>query len=124
MQFQDTLLHSASGNGGSEAASHLHHAIRDHIASIYPNSTSDQWPIMVHIYLSLDKLAQKLSQVGLLRNPQDMRIFAQRFSVNQPLFSIIDVGHGKERADHKIKGRRYLTAFKLVSKYHRNASYF
>ncbi|KAJ4316835.1 hypothetical protein N0V94_005248 [Neodidymelliopsis sp. IMI 364377] len=58
---------------------------------------------MVQIYLSLDKLAFKLQQVGLLRHPQELRTFAQRFSVNQPLFSIVDVGQGKERADHKIK---------------------
>ena len=59
---------------------------------------------MVQIYLSLDKLAIKLASVGLLRSPQEFRAFAQSFSVNQPLFSIIDVGQGKERADHKIKG--------------------
>lgn len=59
---------------------------------------------MVQIYLSLDKLAVKLQQVGLLRHPGEMRTFAQRFSLNQSLFSIIDVGQGKERADHKIKG--------------------
>ena len=60
---------------------------------------------MVQLYLSLDKLAIKLAQVGLAQTPQDLRLFAQRFSVNQPLFSIIDVGQGKERADHKIKGK-------------------
>lgn len=59
---------------------------------------------MAQIYVSLDKLALKLQQVGLLRHPQELRTFAQRFSVNQSLFSIIDVGQGKERADHKIKG--------------------
>lgn len=59
---------------------------------------------MVHVYLSLDKLAFKLQQVGLLRHSGEMRTFAQRFSTNQSLFSIIDVGQGKERADHKIKG--------------------
>lgn len=66
---------------------------------------------MAHIYLSLDKLAQKLASVGMLSRPQDLRIFAQAFSVNQPLFSIIDVGHGKERADHKIKGIVSIHAF-------------
>jgi hypothetical protein len=102
LQFQDALLQAAGGDGGSEAASRLYHAIRDHVASLY--NSSGNWPIMVQVYLSLDKLAQKLASVGLLRSPQDLRAFAQRFSVNQPLFSIIDVGHGKERADHKIKG--------------------
>lgn len=101
-QFQDLLLQAAAADGGSEAASRLNHAIRDHIASLYTNS--DNWPIMVQVYLSLDKLGIKLAQVGLLHSPQDIRTFAQRFSVNQPLFSFIDVGQGKERADHKIKG--------------------
>ncbi|KAL1795878.1 hypothetical protein ACET3X_006102 [Alternaria dauci] len=99
--FQDALLQAAGGDGGSEAASRLYHAMRNHVASLYNNSGN--WPIMVQVYLSLDKLAQKLASVGLLRNPQELRGFAQRFSVNQPLFSVIDVGHGKERADHKIK---------------------
>lgn len=101
--FQDTLLQAAGGDGGSEAASRLQQAIRNHVASIHSNSGS--WPVMVQIYLSLDKLAMKLAQVGLLRSPTELRAFAQRFSVNQPLFSVIDVGQGKERADHKIKGR-------------------
>ena len=59
---------------------------------------------MVHIYVSLDKLGQKLASVGLSKSAADLRGFAQSFSVNQPMFSIIDVGHGKERADHRIKG--------------------
>jgi hypothetical protein len=99
--FQDALLQAAAGDGGSEAASRLHYAVRDHIASLYDNS--GHWPVMAQIYLSLDKLAIKLAQVGLLRTPSELRAFAQRFSVNQPLFSIIDVGQGKERADHKVK---------------------
>ncbi|KAI0583435.1 hypothetical protein TUN199_05715 [Pyrenophora tritici-repentis] len=99
--FEDALLQAAGGDGGSEAASRLYHAIRGHVASLYNNSGN--WPIMVQIYLSLDKLAIKLASVGLLRSPQEFRAFAQSFSVNQPLFSIIDVGQGKERADHKIK---------------------
>lgn len=101
--FQDTFLQAATGDGGSEAASRLHNAIRDHVATVYPQSNSNQWPIMVQIYLSLDKLAQKLAHVGLLQSPLELRVFAQRFSMNQPLFSIIDVGPGKEKADHKIK---------------------
>ncbi|KAH9882848.1 hypothetical protein J1614_000214 [Plenodomus biglobosus] len=99
--FQDALLQAANGDGGSEAASRLYHAIREHLASLYSNSS--HWPIMVQVYLSLEKLAIKLAQVGLVQTPQEFRIFAQRFSVNQPLFNIIDVGQGKERADHKIK---------------------
>jgi hypothetical protein len=32
--FQDMLLQTAAGDGGSEAASRLHHAIRDHVSSL------------------------------------------------------------------------------------------
>ena len=60
---------------------------------------------MVHIYVSMDKLGQKLASVELLERPNELRAFAQSFSVNQPLFSFIDVGQGKERADHRIKGK-------------------
>jgi hypothetical protein len=102
LQFQDALLGAAAIDGGSEAASRLHHEIRNHVALLYTNSGN--WPVMVQVYLSLDKLSEKLARVGLLRSPVELRFFAQRFSVNQPLFSIIDVGQGKERADHKIKG--------------------
>jgi hypothetical protein len=101
-QFQDALLRAAGSDGGSEAASKLQHAIRDHITALYGNSGN--WPIMVQIYVSLDKLAHKLATVGLIEKPSDLRVFAQGFSLNQSLFSIVDVGHGKERADHKIKG--------------------
>ncbi|KAF2855018.1 hypothetical protein T440DRAFT_514069 [Plenodomus tracheiphilus IPT5] len=89
--FQDALLQTANSDGGSEAASRLYHNIREHVASLYSNS--GHWPIMVQVYLSLEKLAVKLARVGLVQGPQELRIFAQRFSVNQPLFSIIDVGH-------------------------------
>ncbi|KAL5390410.1 hypothetical protein DPSP01_001969 [Paraphaeosphaeria sporulosa] len=99
--FQDALLRAAGSDGGSEAASKLQHAIRDHITTLYGNSGN--WPIMVQIYVSLDKLAHKLASVGLIDKPSDLRTFAQGFSLNQSLFSIVDVGHGKERADHKIK---------------------
>ncbi|KAF2734178.1 hypothetical protein EJ04DRAFT_249625 [Polyplosphaeria fusca] len=97
--FKDALLANGA-NGGSEAASILSQAIRNHLAQIYVNAS---WPIMAHIYLSLDKLAMILTRAGVLKHPQELRQFAQSFSVNQPLFSIIDVGQGKERADYRIK---------------------
>ncbi len=34
----------------------------------------------------------------------DLRQFAGDFNAQQPLFDIIDVGRGKERADRKIQG--------------------
>jgi hypothetical protein len=78
--------------------------VREHVVSLYSdNSSAASWPIVTHIYLSLDKFAQTLVKAGILKLQQDFRAFAQAFSVNQPLFSIIDVGFGKERADYRLK---------------------
>lgn len=46
------------------------------------------------------------------------RDFAAGFIRSKPLFDFIDVGPGKERTDHKIRGKHYLhitsTALKKV----------
>lgn len=98
--FQDILL-SASRDGGSDAAHRLHQEIRAHILGQY--ETVGQWSIMVQIYANFEGLGRKLSSVGIIKTPQDLHAFARSFSLNQPLFSFVDVGSGKERADHKIK---------------------
>ncbi|KAF2201433.1 C-x8-C-x5-C-x3-H type zinc finger protein [Delitschia confertaspora ATCC 74209] len=98
--FQDALL-QAGEHGGSEAASRLQQEIRNHVSEYCRNASSI--PVVVHVYASMDKLASYLTAVKLLERPSDLRAFAQSFSVNQPLFSVIDVGQGKERADHRIK---------------------
>lgn len=97
----------AAAEGGSAAASKLQHAIQEYVASLFENTTN--WSISVNIYVSLDKLGQKLAQAGYLKGPQEFRAFVQGFNVNQPLFNFVDVGHGKERADNKL--RETLRAF-------------
>ncbi|OCK74858.1 C-x8-C-x5-C-x3-H type zinc finger protein [Lepidopterella palustris CBS 459.81] len=98
--FQDMLL-NAGRDGGSDAAHRLQKEIRAHILKQYENA--GHWSIMVQIYANLEGLAWKLASVGIIKSPQDLQEFARSFSLNQPLFSFIDVGSGKERADHKIK---------------------
>lgn len=60
---------------------------------------------MVQIYCNFDGLSRKLAQVGILKSPGELYQFARAFSLSQPLFSFVDVGSGKERADHKVKGK-------------------
>ena len=67
---------------------------------------------MVQIYANFEGLGRKLSSVGIIKTPQDLHAFARSFSLNQPLFSFVDVGSGKERADHKIKGE-WTTSMRL-----------
>ena len=59
---------------------------------------------MVQIFYNMEGLSHKLKSVGIFRNPNEMAPFARAFSLNKSLFSFIDVGSGKERADHKVRG--------------------
>lgn len=100
--FTEALLR-AGAEGGSDAAHKLQSEIRNHILDVYEGSAGS-WSIMVHIYANLEGLSRKLASVGILKSPQELHIFARAFTLHQPLFNFIDVGSGKERADHKIKG--------------------
>ncbi|KAK7733392.1 hypothetical protein SLS57_000407 [Botryosphaeria dothidea] len=99
--FTEALLR-AGAEGGSDAAHKLQSEIRNHILDVYEGSAGS-WSIMVHIYANLEGLSRKLASVGILKSPQELHIFARAFTLHQPLFNFIDVGSGKERADHKIK---------------------
>lgn len=88
--------------GGVEAASRLAAAIKDHIAELYPNEGSD-WRSVVQIYLNLDGLSRKLYACDIV-NSYTFADFIRDFNSTSPLINIIDVGQGKERADHKVRG--------------------
>lgn len=98
--FQDALLKKA-GDGGAEAAHLLYTAIRNTLGDRGSNIST----IMVNIYCDLDSLSRKLAAVGVINTPADLQAFTRAFSMSKPLFNFVDVGKGKERADHKIKGR-------------------
>lgn len=42
---------------------------------------------------------------GSIDNENDLRDFALGFTQGKAMFDFVDVGHGKERADNKIKGK-------------------
>ncbi|KAF2091568.1 hypothetical protein K490DRAFT_61004 [Saccharata proteae CBS 121410] len=98
--FHDALL-KAGSEGGSDAAHKLHTEIRKHVEELHDGPKP--WSIVVHIYANLEGLGRKLTQVGIIKSPLELHTFARAFSLNQPLFNFIDVGSGKERADHKVK---------------------
>ncbi|KAK5277597.1 hypothetical protein LTR16_009584, partial [Cryomyces antarcticus] len=98
--FQDYLLRAAA-EGGADAAHNLLTDIKQHIRDQLEFQSMPS--IMVQIYANVDGLSRKLASVGIIKTPADLYLFARAFSLNQPLFSFIDVGSGKERADHKIK---------------------
>ncbi|SPO05496.1 uncharacterized protein DNG_08183 [Cephalotrichum gorgonifer] len=100
--FQDKFL-KAGAEGGAEAAQELQARLRRHIAAIYPDSNTQEWSIVVHVILNVEGLSKTLQACGLIKSIGDLYAFGRSFASSQPLFSFIDVGYGKEQADHKIR---------------------
>lgn len=70
---------------------------------MYPESSASDWNIVVNIVLNLQGLGAKLQACGIINNPNELQAFGRAFGLTHPLFNFIDVGSGKERADHKIR---------------------
>ncbi|ROT38471.1 hypothetical protein SODALDRAFT_333058 [Sodiomyces alkalinus F11] len=103
--FNDNLL-AKGAEGGAEAAYLLQTAIKSYIKDAYPQTNTGDWTIIVQVILNLDGLAKKLHACGIIPNTPEkptLAGFARAFGRSQPLFSFIDVGGGKESADHKIR---------------------
>lgn len=101
--FRDDLL-SRGADGGTDAAFELLTQIREHVKSIYPGVKVEDWNIMVQIVISLEGQARTLHAAGIVHDGyRDLTAFAHAFGQAQSLFSFVDVGIGKERADHKIR---------------------
>ncbi|CAK1354150.1 unnamed protein product [Cercospora beticola] len=90
-------------DGGAEAAHQLHKEAQRHLKAIYPDSNVDDWNIVVQVVLNLSGLAAKLQSCGIIMSPNELLAFGRSFGLAQPLFSFVDVGGGKERADHKLR---------------------
>lgn len=99
--FQDKLL-KAAASGGTDAA----HCLNEEVTQLLRSKgIGSACSVMVQIFMNLDALAWKLRKVGVLNAQEHLKEFAQAFGIAQSLFTIVDVGRGKERADHKIRGK-------------------
>jgi hypothetical protein len=99
--FQDALI-KAAGEGGSEAGHLLQQEIKKYLVEQDFQGAS-RWPVVVQIFANLDGLTKALVAGGVIDRVSDFHAFVKAFSNNQALFSFVDVGVGKEKADHKIK---------------------
>ncbi|OHW91186.1 c-x8-c-x5-c-x3-h type zinc finger protein [Colletotrichum incanum] len=103
--FQEALL-KRGADGGAEAGYLLWTEIKNYVTDAYPEAASEDWNIIVQVVLNVDGLAKKLHSSGIVPNTSTERTlaeFGRGFGRAQPLFSFIDVGSGKESADHKIR---------------------
>ena len=100
--FQD-YLYSSGREGGAEAASLLQQAIKQQLKELYPDANLGDYQIVVNVVLNVQGLGKKLQSCNIISGPAELQSFGRAFGLAQPLFNFIDVGDGKERADHKIR---------------------
>jgi hypothetical protein len=100
--FQDKYL-SAGADGGAQAAQDLYAKIRTNVATLYPEANTQEWSIVVNVILNVEGVFKPLQANGIIKSIGDLHGFGRAFARTQPLFSFVDVGYGKEQADHKIR---------------------
>ncbi|KAK5662850.1 hypothetical protein OQA88_6261 [Cercophora sp. LCS_1] len=59
--------------------------------------------VIAKVYVNLSGLAKAMRRDGCLDNEADFKDFSLGFTQGKATFDFIDVGHGKERADNKVK---------------------
>lgn len=101
-KFRDDFFRNGD-HGGGYAAQELKNQIRIHLQSKYPDTSIDNWNVIVHFYANMDGLAKVLASRRILSNWPDLHRFASGFGRANSLFSFVDVGYGKDKADHKCR---------------------
>ena len=86
--------------GGRQAAMLLTKGLTDHITDVDSSCRGQIW---LTVYCNKQGLLETLTGNGACTAEQ-FEAFVTGFNQASPLFSFVDVGFGKERADEKIKG--------------------
>lgn len=116
--FQEQYLRKGL-QGGETAAHFLRESLDKWIKRDprFENTDADHWRFKVRIYLNLEGLSHALYNAKLVPGLQTLRQFMTGFTRNQQLFDVVDVGHGKERTDYKIKANFDNELFNSSCKY-------
>ncbi|KAK0670890.1 hypothetical protein QBC41DRAFT_220654 [Cercophora samala] len=84
--------------GGKKAAYALRSAI---LGQCGPHG--NEIGVLAQVYLNLAGLSKAMRRDGCLENESSLKDFTLGFTQAKATFDFVDVGHGKERADNKIK---------------------
>ncbi|KAK4640087.1 hypothetical protein QC761_603850 [Podospora bellae-mahoneyi] len=84
--------------GGKKAAYALRSAI---LGQCGPHG--NEIGVLAQVYLNLAGLSKAMRRDGCLENESNLKDFTLGFTQAKATFDFVDVGHGKERADNKIK---------------------
>lgn len=101
-KFRDDYFR-AGDDGGGQAAQQLRTQVKQHLQQTYPDTSIDNWNLMVFFYANMDGLAKALASRRILPSRTDLQKFASGFGRANSLFSFVDVGYGKDKADHKCQ---------------------
>ncbi|KAK4122856.1 hypothetical protein N657DRAFT_656918 [Parathielavia appendiculata] len=91
--------------GGKKAAYALRSAILEQCGSHAANIE-----IITKVYANLAGLGKAMRRDGSLSNECHLKDFSLGFTQAKASFDFVDVGHGEERADDKIRGRELFLA--------------
>ena len=100
-------------DGGKKAASALRNAVLEQCSDL-----SEDTEVIAKVCANVSGLGKAMKRDGCLENPEDLRDFTLGFTQGKASFDFVDVGHGKERADSKIKGPVYpspITTWNVVA---------
>ncbi|KAK3988167.1 hypothetical protein QBC44DRAFT_106000 [Cladorrhinum sp. PSN332] len=95
--FKESLVRQGLA-GGKQAAYGLRSSI---LAQCGAHATNIE--VIAHIYVNLAGLCKAMRRDGSVDSESDMKDFSLGFTQAKASFDVVDVGHGKERADNKIK---------------------
>ncbi|PQE23467.1 CCCH zinc finger dna binding protein [Rutstroemia sp. NJR-2017a BBW] len=98
MIFNQDLINQGV-EGGKKAANVLRASILEQC-----HGTTDEIEIMAKVCANYAGLSKALKRDGGLESLESFKDFTLGFTQGKANFDFIDVGHGKERADSKIKG--------------------
>ncbi|RFU31924.1 hypothetical protein B7463_g4420, partial [Scytalidium lignicola] len=85
--------------GGKKAANALRNVIFEHCKGI-----TEETEVIAKVYANISGLAKAMVRNGCIDKPDEFKEFTLGFTQGKASFDFIDVGHGKERADSKIRG--------------------
>lgn len=95
-----TLFKNAFIKQGIEGGKKAAYALRSIIAN---ECGEEDVEVVCNVYANLAGLSKAMKRDGSLELEADMKDFSLGFTQAKASFDFIDVGHGKERADSKIK---------------------
>ncbi|KAI4247084.1 MAG: hypothetical protein L6R42_009737, partial [Xanthoria sp. 1 TBL-2021] len=103
--FRETFLNKNEA-GGKLAADELLTRVKQYINNL--NLDVENTDVVVRAYANVRGLGKACVKNNLMKSTADLGLVANGFTGRHPLFDFVDVGLGKERADHKIRGMYFI----------------